>query len=69
MEIMAKDESMKHENKESKKMESKETKLETKGYRETMSGKMKKTMKMKKGGIAKGCGAVLSNRRKKTKVY
>ena len=23
----------------------------------------------KKGGVARGCGAVLSNRRKKTKMY
>ena len=29
-----------------------------------------KTMKMKKGGfIAKGCGKVMSNRRKKTRMY
>ena len=24
---------------------------------------------LKKGGVARGCGAVLSNRRKKTKMY
>ena len=24
---------------------------------------------LKKGGVARGCGAVLSNRRKKTKIY
>ena len=67
---MSKDESMKHENKESKKMESKETRMEKKGYEETMSGKMKKIKKMKNGGfMAKGCGKVMNDRRKKTKVY
>jgi hypothetical protein len=28
-----------------------------------------KRKKMEKGGIAKGCGAVMSDRRKVTKVY
>ena len=67
---MSKDESKKHENKESKKSEARETRMEKKGYEETMSGKMKKTMKMKNGGfMAKGCGKVMNDRRKKTKVY
>ena len=48
---MAKDESMAHEGKESKKMESRETRLEKKGYRETSSGKM---VKKANGGIIKG---------------
>jgi hypothetical protein len=47
----AKDESMAHESKEAKKMESKETRLEKKGYRETSSGKM---VKKAKGGLIKG---------------
>jgi hypothetical protein len=80
---MAMDESMAHENKESKVMEAKETRLEKKGYKETKFGKMvsaganldkrkrviKKSSMMAKGGIAKGCGAVMSDRRKVTKVY
>jgi len=37
---MAMDESMGHENKESKIMEARETNLEKKGYKETKSGKM-----------------------------
>jgi hypothetical protein len=41
----AKDESMAHENKETKKMEARETRLEKKGYIETKSGKMKKGKK------------------------
>lgn len=41
----AKDESMSHENKETKKMEARETRLEKKGYYETKSGKMKKGKK------------------------
>lgn len=41
----AKDESMAHEKKESKKMEAKETRMEKKGYRETKSGKMVKKKK------------------------
>jgi hypothetical protein len=65
---MAMDESMAHENKESKVMEAKETRLEKKGYKETKFGKMvsaganldkrkrviKKSSMMAKGGIAKG---------------
>ena len=80
---MAMDESMVHENKESKLMESKETSLEKKGYKETKFGKMisaganldkrkrviKKSSMMAKGGIAKGCGKVMSNRRKTTKYF
>ena len=46
-----KDESMAHEGKESKKKEAKETKLEKKGYKEIMSGKM---VKKAKGGLIKG---------------
>jgi len=41
----AKDESKKHENKESMKMEGKETMMEKKGYKETTSGKMVKAAK------------------------
>ena len=41
----AKDESMAHENKETKKMEARETRLEKKGYIETKRGKMKKGKK------------------------
>lgn len=44
----AKDESMAHENKETKKQEAKETRLEKKGYIETKSGKMVKKKKGKK---------------------
>jgi hypothetical protein len=81
---MAIDESMVHEGKESKAMESKETKLEKKGYKETKFGKMisaganldkrkrvitKSSTMLAKGGIARGCGKVMSNRRKVTKVY
>lgn len=44
----AKDESMAHENKETKKQEARETKLEKKGYIETKSGKMMKKKKSKK---------------------
>ena len=44
----AKDESMAHENKENKKMEAKETRLEKKGYIETKGGKMVKKKKNKK---------------------
>jgi hypothetical protein len=43
--VAALDESMAHENKESKKQEARETKLEKKGYIETKSGKMKKPKK------------------------
>jgi hypothetical protein len=43
--VAAMDESMAHENKESKKQEAKETKLEKKGYIETKAGKMKKVKK------------------------
>ena len=46
-----KDESMAHEGKESKKKEAQETKLEKKGYKETISGKM---VKKAKGGLIKG---------------
>ena len=46
-----KDESMAHEGKESKKKEVQETKLEKKGYKETISGKM---VKKAKGGLIKG---------------
>jgi hypothetical protein len=45
----AMDESMAHEGMESMKMESKETKMERKGFKETKSGKMVKK-KMAKGG-------------------
>jgi len=44
----AKDESMAHENKETKKMEARETRLEKKGYIETKEGKMVKKKKNKK---------------------
>lgn len=44
----AKDESMAHENKETKKMEARETRLEKKGYIETKAGKMVKKKKNKK---------------------
>jgi hypothetical protein len=44
----AKDESMAHENKETKKMEARETRLEKKGYVETKGGKMVKKKKGKK---------------------
>jgi len=44
----AKDESMAHENKETKKMEDRETRLEKKGYIETKEGKMVKKKKNKK---------------------
>jgi hypothetical protein len=44
----AKDESMAHENKETKKMEARETRLEKKGYIETKRGKMVKKKKNKK---------------------
>ena len=44
----AKDESMAHENKETKKMEARETRLEKKGYVETKGGKMVKKKKNKK---------------------
>jgi hypothetical protein len=44
----AKDESMAHENKETKKQEARETRLEKKGYYETKSGKMMKKKKNKK---------------------
>ena len=48
---MPMDESKAHENKESKSMESRETRLEKKGYKETKSGKM---VKMAKGGSTQG---------------
>ena len=63
---MAMDESKKHENKESRSMESRETRLEKKGYKETKYGKM---VKMAKGGVARGCGAIMSDRKKVTKVF
>jgi len=44
----AKDESIAHENKETKKMEARETRLEKKGYIETKRGKMVKKKKNKK---------------------
>lgn len=44
----AKDESMAHENKETKKMEAREKRLEKKGYVETKGGKMVKKKKNKK---------------------
>jgi hypothetical protein len=80
---MAMDESMAHEGKESKSMEAKETRLEKKGYEENKFGKMilagatrdkrkrviKKANMMAKGGIARGCGKVMSDRRKTTKYY
>ena len=44
----AKDESMAHENKETKKMEARETRLYKKGYIETKTGKMLKKKKNKK---------------------
>jgi len=46
----AKDESKKHENKESMRMEGKETMMEKKGYKETTSGKM---VKAAKGALTK----------------
>jgi hypothetical protein len=57
---MAMDESMAHENKESKKKESKETRLEKKGYQETKSGKMVK--ELKKGGMVRGYGAAIKGK-------
>jgi hypothetical protein len=81
---MAMDESMAHEGKESKSMEARETRLEKKGYKENKFGKMisagatldkrkrvitkDKTM-LAKGGIAKGCGAIMSDRKKVTKRF
>ena len=46
-----KDESIAHEGKESKKKEAQETRLEKKGYKENISGKM---VKKAKGGLIKG---------------
>ena len=80
---MAMDESMAHEGKESKSMEARETRLEKKGYKENKFGKMvsagatldkrkrvvKKANMMAKGGIARGCGAIMSDRRKVTKRF
>ena len=63
---MAMDESKAHENKESRSMEGRETRLEKKGYKETKYGKM---VKMAKGGVARGCGAIMPDRRKVTKVF
>jgi hypothetical protein len=57
---MAMDESMAHENKESKKKESRETRLEKKGYQETKSGKMVK--ELKKGGMVRGYGAAIKGK-------
>ena len=51
-----KDMSMKHESKESKAAEAKETRLEKKGYVETTSGKMKKVKKASLGALI-GIGA------------
>ncbi|NDB56064.1 hypothetical protein EB169_09580 [archaeon] len=80
---MAMDESMAHEGRESKSMEARETRLEKKGYKENKFGKMvsagatldkrkrvvKKANMMAKGGIARGCGAIMSDRRKVTKRF
>jgi len=81
---MAMDESMAHEGKESKAMEAKETRLEKKGYKESKFGKMisaganldkrkrvitKASTMLAKGGIARGCGKVMPDRRKTTKYY
>ena len=44
-----------------------ESTISPKAYANMKAGFPKK--KMAKGGIAKGCGAVMSNRRKVTKVF
>jgi hypothetical protein len=44
-----------------------ESTISKKAYANMKAGFPKK--KMAKGGIAKGCGAVMSNRRKVTKVF
>ena len=80
---MAMDESMAHEGKESKSMEAKETRLEKKGYKESKFGRMisaganldkrkkviTKAKMMAKGGIARGCGAIMPDRKKVTKRF
>jgi hypothetical protein len=45
-----------------------ESTISPKAYANMKAG-FPKRKKMKKGGIAKGCGAVMSNRRKVTKVF
>lgn len=45
----------------------KDSTISPEAYKNMKAGFPKK--KMAKGGIAKGCGAVMSNRRKFTKVY
>lgn len=57
---MAMDESIEHENKESKKQEARETRLERKGYRETKSGKMIKGKQ--DGGMVRGYGAAIKGK-------
>jgi hypothetical protein len=44
-----------------------ESTISAKAYKNMKAGFPKK--KMAKGGIAKGCGAVMSNRKKVTKVF
>lgn len=57
---MAMDESMAHENKESKKKEAKETSLEKKGYKETKLGKMVKGKR--DGGMVRGAGIAVKGK-------
>jgi hypothetical protein len=45
-----------------------ESTISKKAYKNMKAG-FPKREKMAKGGIAKGCGAVMSNRRKVTKVF
>jgi hypothetical protein len=45
-----------------------ESTISKKAYSNMKAG-FPKRKKMEKGGIAKGCGAVMSDRRKVTKVY
>jgi hypothetical protein len=61
----AMDESKAHEGMESMKMESKETKMERKGFKEIKSGKM---VKVDKGGpVKKGILIIVGNKDKKSK--
>lgn len=46
-----------------------ESTISPKAYANMKAGFPKKRKKMEHGGIAKGCGKVMSNRRKITKVY
>ena len=52
-----------------KELKKKELKQKEKEKSDDFSYQIKEPEKMKKGGIARGCGKILSDRRKLTKYY